>query len=150
MAQLAEQSSQSCDHIRTGQGTDKLYHIMLYRVHLDWAEFEHTTLVVIVTDYIDSCKSNYHTITTTAAPFRFCFFLILILFFLHFINKEVVWHVNYIKLTWNTKNVLEIKLRYWYLDFHFFLCTCICHFSDYFNTFVFVLRMSIQCINDIW
>jgi len=27
------------------------------------------TLVVIVTDYIGSCKSNYHTITTTMAPY---------------------------------------------------------------------------------
>jgi hypothetical protein len=30
--------------------------------------FELTTLVVICTDYIGSCKSNYHTITTTTAP----------------------------------------------------------------------------------
>ena len=30
--------------------------------------FELTTLVVIGTDYIGSCKSNYHTITTTMAP----------------------------------------------------------------------------------
>jgi len=30
--------------------------------------FELTPLVVIGTDYIDSCKSNYHTITTTTAP----------------------------------------------------------------------------------
>jgi hypothetical protein len=41
---------------------------MLYRVHLAWAEFELTTLVVIGTDCIGSCKSNYHTITTTTAP----------------------------------------------------------------------------------
>ena len=39
--------------------TDKLYHIILYRVHLVWAEFELTALVVIGTDYIGSYKSNY-------------------------------------------------------------------------------------------
>ena len=37
---------------------DKLYHIMLYRVHLAWARFELTTLVVIGTDCMGIYKSN--------------------------------------------------------------------------------------------
>jgi hypothetical protein len=45
------------------QVTDKLYHIMLYTS--PWSRFELTTSVVIGTDCIGSCKSNYHTITAT-------------------------------------------------------------------------------------
>jgi len=46
--------------------TDNLYHIMMYTS--PWSRFELTTLVVIGTDCIGSCKSNYHTITATTAP----------------------------------------------------------------------------------
>jgi hypothetical protein len=35
---------------------------------LPWSRFEQTTSVVIGTDCIGSCKSNYHTITATVAP----------------------------------------------------------------------------------
>ena len=38
------------------QVTDKLYPILLYQVHLAWARFDLTTVVVIGTG---SCKSNY-------------------------------------------------------------------------------------------
>jgi hypothetical protein len=48
------------------QVIDTLYHIMLYTS--PWSRFELTTSVVIDTDCRDSCESNYHTITATAAP----------------------------------------------------------------------------------
>ena len=40
-------------------------HIMLYRVHLSMRGFELPTLVVIGTNCIGSCKSNFHAITAT-------------------------------------------------------------------------------------
>ena len=51
--------------IDLSQVTDKLYHIMLYTS--PWSRVELTTSVMIATDCMGSCKSNYHTITATTA-----------------------------------------------------------------------------------
>ena len=48
--------------------TDKLYHIMLHWAHLARVWFDLRTVVVIGTDCIGDCKSNYNTITTTTTP----------------------------------------------------------------------------------
>ena len=53
------------------QVAHKLYH-MLYTS--PWSRFKLTTLVVIGTDCIGSCKSNYHMITATTAPEKLVYF----------------------------------------------------------------------------
>jgi hypothetical protein len=42
--------------------------LIYYLVHLAWASFELPITVVLSTAYIDSCKSNYHTITISTSP----------------------------------------------------------------------------------
>jgi hypothetical protein len=88
------------------QDTDKLYPIMLYRVHLVWAGYVLTTLVVIGTDCIGSCKSNYHTITTTIAPGNIYFVGTICApylnqFFYQFINKVVFTSTDYRGSSWS-------------------------------------------------
>ena len=65
--------------------TDKLYYIRLYPS--PWVE--PITSVVIGTDWIASCKSNYHAITTTASP---------IYFGSHVNIKHALYKINWSKL----------------------------------------------------
>jgi hypothetical protein len=42
------------------QVTDKIYHIVLYRVHITMSEFKLTTIVVIDTDCVCICKIQFY------------------------------------------------------------------------------------------
>ena len=53
------------DHWHAAGHWQTLSHNVVSRTPPPRAEFE---LITLVTDYIGSCKFNYHTITTTMAP----------------------------------------------------------------------------------
>jgi hypothetical protein len=65
---LVEEIGVPEENHRLAQVNDKLYHLMLYRVHLVLAGFEITALVVISTDCIGSHKSNYHMFMNKTVP----------------------------------------------------------------------------------
>jgi hypothetical protein len=91
------------------QITDKFYHLMLYTS--PWAGVEPTTFVVIGTDCIASCKSNYLvTIKATTAPLPFISFIFssdvllksLVLDFFSFSRNEL-WCLLWFLFQWNLK-----------------------------------------------
>ena len=66
---LLEETGESEKTLRpVAKSVDKLYYIILYRVHLTRAGFELTIWVVKGTDCIGSCKLKYLAITITTAP----------------------------------------------------------------------------------
>ena len=67
---LVEETGVPVENHDLPQVNDKHYHTMLYWVNIAQVGIELTTLVVIGTDCTGSCKSNYHTIMTTTAPWQ--------------------------------------------------------------------------------
>jgi hypothetical protein len=86
-----------------------LSHNVLYWVYLAWAGFELTTLVVIGTDCIGICKSNYRTMTTAPSHLASTLYLIYFNEDLFIIDQSCRWkHIQ-----WN--DITNIKaISQWY------------------------------------
>ena len=89
-----------------------LYHIMLYWVHLAWVGFELTTLLVIGTDCIGNCKSNYHMITTTTVPVIYVCVCLSKFFRLHILDLDKLTKMAYLtNLKWNNSITCKLKKK---------------------------------------
>ena len=91
------------------QVTDKLYQIMLYTS--SWSRSELTTSVVIDTDCIGRCKSNYHTITATTAPISFL--VRWVCFFINFLSPNFIGKIRDLKDACKKIYYLTLKISAW-------------------------------------
>ena len=94
----------------------QIYHIMLYQVHLAMSRIKLTMLVVISTDCIDSCKSNYHMITTMTASETWN--IVYMGYFYH--DKWAIFHL------YHGENKLHL-MRWWWFSL-FTRPTCLVEF----------------------
>jgi hypothetical protein len=97
------------------------YSVMLYRVHLTWAEFELTTLVVIGIECIGSCKSIYDC--------QFVYITRLFYTYIWLISKSAVaMEINWYNLY---KNSIVFYLKVCFFVFCKFVVVCVAWYTDH-------------------
>ena len=95
-----------------------LTNLMLYTS--PWSRFEPTTSVVIGTDCIGCCKSNYHTITATTAPRMQVWMMYHSLQFVQNVNYfiSVTKHIYHVFISIYLNNLI-LRIRLILFLFHF-------------------------------
>ena len=121
---------------------------MLYRLHLTWAGFVLTTLVVICTDCTGSCKTNYHTTATMKGPLiNMCFACVCVFFCFFF---SMTYDMSFSTVIWQfssmLRNIFSIESFGWLMEFYWWNSI---YFIFYFlvvppNQLVFVSGQSID------